>query len=173
MEAKGKKLLSTPAGRGLIQALPNEISNPVMTAVWEQALEGIASRSTTLESFMKSQESFVSAIVSKVKSGELNINLPKVVEPQAPCPLCGKTMRLRPGKKPFWACEDREGCNLILDNQRGKPAKNQKCTCGKGVLVRKSGKNKGSFYWSCSAWKQGCQKRHFDDKGKVGKEIGS
>ncbi|HHB1579635.1 TPA: DNA topoisomerase III [Vibrio parahaemolyticus] len=173
IEAKGKKLLSTPAGRGLIQALPNEISNPVMTAVWEQALEGIASRSTSLESFMKSQESFVSAIVSKVKSGELNINLPKVVEPQAPCPLCGKTMRLRPGKKPFWACEDREGCNLILDNQRGKPAKNQKCTCGKGVLVRKSGKNKGSFYWSCSAWKQGCQKRHFDDKGKVGKEIGA
>lgn len=173
IEAKGKKLLSTPAGRGLIQALPNEISNPVMTAVWEQALEGIANQTTTLEAFMNNQKGFVSTIVSKVKSGELSINLPKVVEPQAPCPLCGKTMRLRPGKKPFWACEDREQCGLILDNQRGKPAKNEKCSCGKGVLVRKSGKNKGSFYWSCSAYKQGCQKRHFDDKGKLGKEIGA
>lgn len=173
IEAKGKKLLSTAAGRGLIKALPNEISNPVMTAVWEQALEGIANKTTTLEAFMQNQAGFVSAIVNKVKSGEMNINLPKVVEPTSPCPLCGKTMRLRSGKKAFWACEDRDQCGLILDNARGKPAKNQKCTCGKGVLVRKSGKNKGSFYWSCSAWKQGCQKRYFDDKGKLGKEIGS
>ncbi|ARR47862.1 DNA topoisomerase III (plasmid) [Vibrio campbellii] len=172
IEAKGKKLLSTAAGRGVIQALPNEVSNPVMTAIWEQALEGIANKTTTLEAFMQNQEGFVRAIISKVKSGELQINLPKVVEPTAPCPLCGKTMRLRNGKKPFWACEERDQCGLILDSVRGKPAKNQKCACGKGVLVRKSGKSKGSFYWSCSAWKQGCQKRHFDDKGKLGKEIG-
>lgn len=173
IEAKGKKLLSTAAGRGLIHALPNEVSNPVMTAIWEQSLESVAKKEMSLEAFMQNQEGFVRAIVGKVKSGELTINLPKVVEPEAPCPLCGKTMRLRSGKKPFWACEDREQCNLILDNVRGKPAKNQKCSCGKGVMVRKSGKSKGSFYWSCSAWKQGCDKRHFDDKGKLGKEISS
>jgi len=173
IEAKGKKLLSTAAGRGLIQALPNEVSNPVMTAIWEQSLESVAKREMSLDSFMQNQEGFVRAIVGKVKSGEMTINLPKVVEPTSPCPLCGKTMRLRSGKKPFWACEERDQCGLILDSVRGKPAKSQKCSCGKGVLVRKSGKNKGSFYWSCSAWKQGCQKRHFDDKGKLGKEIGS
>ncbi|MFA0478794.1 DNA topoisomerase III [Vibrio splendidus] len=173
VEAKGKKLLSSEAGRGLVQALPNEVSNPVMTAIWEQSLESIAKREMSLDAFMQNQEGFVCAIVSKVKSGDITINLPKVVEPEAPCPLCGKTMRLRSTKKPFWACEDREQCGLVLDSVRGKPAKNQKCACGKGVLVRKSGKNKGSFYWSCSAWKQGCEKRHFDDKGKLGKEMGS
>ncbi|MFA0340733.1 DNA topoisomerase III [Vibrio sp. 10N.222.54.C3] len=173
VEAKGKKLLSSEAGRGLIQALPNEVSNPVMTAIWEQSLESIAKREMSLDAFMQNQEGFVRAIVSKVKSGDITITLPKVVEPEAPCPLCGKTMRLRSTKKPFWACEDREQCGLVLDSVRGKPAKNQQCACGKGVLVRKSGKNKGSFYWSCSAWKQGCQKRHFDDKGKLGKEMGS
>ncbi|MFM2588172.1 DNA topoisomerase III [Vibrio sp. TBV020] len=171
IETKGKKLISTAAGRGLIHALPNEVSNPVMTAIWEQSLESVAKKEMSLEAFMQNQEGFVRAIVGKVKSGELTINLPKVVEPEAPCPLCGKTMRLRSGKKPFWACEDRDNCNLVLDSVRGKPAKNQKCLCGKGVLVRKSGKNKGSFYWSCSAWKQGCTKRHFDDKGKLGQEI--
>ena len=173
VEAKGKKLLSSEAGRGLIQALPNEVSNPVMTAIWEQSLESIAKREMSLDAFMQNQEGFVRAIVNKVKSGDITITLPKVVEPEAPCPLCGKTMRLRTTKKPFWACEDRELCGLVLDSVRGKPAKNQKCSCGKGVLVRKSGKNKGSFYWNCSAWKQGCQKRHFDDKGKLGKEMGS
>ncbi|MFM2666601.1 DNA topoisomerase III [Vibrio mediterranei] len=173
IEAKGKTLRSTDAGRGLIYALPNEVSNPVMTAIWEQALEGVEKGETTLEAFMQNQEGFVRAIVSKVRSGELTISLPKVVEPESPCPLCGKSMRLKQGKKPFWACEARETCGLVLDSVRGKPAKNQKCTCGKGVLVRKSGKNKGAFYWNCSAWKQGCQKRHFDDKGKLGKEIGS
>ena len=144
-----------------------------MTAIWEPSLESIAKREMSLVAFMQNQERFVRAIVSKVKSGDLTITLPKVVEPESPCPLCGKTMRLRSTKKPFWACEDREQCGLVLDSVRGKPAKNQKCACGQGVLVRKSGKNKGRFYWSCSAWKQGCQKRHFDDKGKLGKEMGS
>ncbi len=119
-----------------------------------------------------SQQGEVSQIFSALmKAGELTLNLPKVVEPQAPCPLCGKTMRLRQGKKAFWACEDREQCGLILDNQRHKSVKYHKCACGKGVLVRKSVKNNGSFYWSCSAWKQGCQKRHFDNKGQLGQEI--
>ncbi len=171
LEAKGKKLISTVAGQGLIRALPNEISSPVMTAMWEQSLDSIAKGTMTLDAFMQNQEGFVRTIVAKVKSGELKINLPKVVEPEAPCPVCNKTMKLRAGKSAFWACEDRDNCGLILDNVRGKPAKNQKCSCGKGVLVRKSGKKKGSFYWSCSAWKQGCQKRHFDDKGKLGEEI--
>ncbi len=171
IDVKGKKLLSSTSGKALINALPNEVSNPVMTAIWEQALDGIEKGSMTLDAFMQNQEGFVRTIVAKVKSGDIQIALPKVVEPEAPCPLCGKTMRLRAGKKPFWACEERDTCGLILDSVRGKPAKAQKCSCGKGVLVRKSGKNKGSFYWSCSAWKQGCQKRHFDDKGKLGEEI--
>lgn len=150
VEAKGKKLLSSEAGRGLIQALPNEVSNPVMTSLGAVA-ESIAKREMSLDVFMQNQEGFVRAIVSKVKSGEITINLPKFVEPEAPCPLCGKKMRLRSTKKPFWACEDRKLCGLVLDSVRGKPAKNQKCACSKGVLVRKSGKNKGSFYWRVEA----------------------
>ncbi|WP_299144605.1 DNA topoisomerase, partial [uncultured Vibrio sp.] len=66
VEAKGKKLLSSEAGRALIQALPNEVSNPVMTAMWEQALESIAKREMSLDDFMQNQEGFVRAIVSKV-----------------------------------------------------------------------------------------------------------
>lgn len=170
---KSKKLISSDSGRALIGALPDEISNPVMTAIWEQSLDAIEKRAMTLDDFMQRQEGFVRAIVSKVKSGELQLKLPKHVEVTHPCPLCGQTMHSRKGKTMFWACANKEACGLILDNARGKPAAHQKCSCGKGVQVRKSGKEKGKFYWSCSAWKQGCTKRHFDEKGKIGPQIGS
>jgi DNA topoisomerase-3 len=170
---KNKKLISSESGRALIGALPDEISNPVMTAIWEQSLDAIEKRTMTLDDFMQRQEGFVRAIVSKVKSGELQLTLPKHVEASHPCPLCAQPMYSRKGKTTFWACANKEACGLILDNARGKPAAHQKCSCGKGVQVRKSGKEKGKFYWSCSAWKQGCTKRHFDDKGKMGALIGA
>ncbi len=176
LEAKGagktKRLMSTESGRALIAALPDEISNPVMTAIWEQALDSIEKRAMTLDEFMQRQEGFVRAIVAKVKNGDIKLTLPKKVEVTHPCPLCSQPMHLREGKSKFWACSNKENCNLILDNARGKPVAHQKCSCGNGVQVRKSGKEKGKFYWSCSAWKQGCQKRHFDEKGKLGPQIG-
>ncbi|GLO64013.1 DNA topoisomerase [Vibrio sp. MACH09] len=171
IESRGKKLLSTESGKALIAALPDEISNPVMTAIWEQALDGIEKGTYSLSEFMSKQEGFVRTIVAKVKSGDMEIRLPEFVEPSFPCPLCKKRMYLRKGKTLFWACENKEQCGLILDNVRGKPAKFFPCSCHRGVLVRKKAKEKGRYWWGCSAWKSGCKIRCFDDKGKPGKEM--
>lgn len=120
---------------------------------------------------MTKQEGFVTTLVNMFKSGQCSLNLPKVVQPTAPCPSCLKTLVQRSGKKGnFWVCEDKEACGLVLDDSRGKPAKTAPCSCGKGVLVRKKAKTKG-FWWGCSAFKSGCSKRHFDEKGKPGKEM--
>lgn len=171
LEAKGKQIISTAAARGLIDALPDEITSPGMTAMWEQALDKIAEGQYTLDEFMTKQEGFITALIEMFKSGQCQLNLPKVVQLTLPCPACGKSMKQRVGKKgKFWACEDKESCGLVLDDSRGKPAKTAPCSCGKGVLVRKKAKTKG-FWWGCSAYKSGCTKRHFDDKGKLGKEM--
>ncbi|MFA0158344.1 DNA topoisomerase 3, partial [Vibrio sp. 10N.261.46.A3] len=132
IEAKGKSLLSAESGRHFIAALPQEISSPVMTALWEQGMDSIEQGEMTLDSFMAQQTQFVTTLVGKMKSGELPLTLPKIEQPTMPCPVCQKTMRLIQGKSTFWACEDKDQCGLILDHVRGKVAKHQSCQCGKG-----------------------------------------
>ena len=171
IETKGKTLLSSVSGQAFIAALPNEISSPVMTALWEQGLDSIEKGQGTLDDFMRQQTQFVSTLVEKMKNGTITLNLPKIEQPTMPCPVCKKTMRLIQGKSQFWACEDKDVCGLILDHVRGKVVKHQSCSCGQGVLIRRSGKKKGVHYWGCSAWKKGCQLRYFDNKGKVGERI--
>ncbi|RSD28569.1 DNA topoisomerase III [Vibrio pectenicida] len=171
IEAKGKSLISSASGQAFITALPNEISSPVMTALWEQGLDGIEQGQDTLDGFMHQQTQFVSTLVEKMKNGTISLTLPKVEQPKMSCPLCQKTMRLVQGKSQFWACEGKDTCGLILDHVRGKVVKHQPCSCGQGVLIRRTGKKKGVYYWGCSAWKKGCQLRNFDNKGKLGERI--
>ena len=53
VEKHGKKhLISTAAGRMLIDALPAAVCDPAMTALWEQALDEIAQGRGTLDAFM-------------------------------------------------------------------------------------------------------------------------
>ncbi|GJD89415.1 DNA topoisomerase 3 [Methylobacterium hispanicum] len=108
---------------------------------------------------------------------------------ETPCPVCSKGVLKRgvvrkdgPNKgRPFAMCSavDRgnpEGCQHFawLDE---KPAKGPKikgegepCTvCGKGTLVRRTGKTSGKPFLSCSNWKAGasdnCDNRIFPDDG--------
>ena len=132
---KGKKLISTDTGRALIHALPNELSSPAMTAIWEQALESIEQGAMPFDDFMANQEGFVRALVSKVKNGEVTLELPKVIQPIEPCPLCKGNMKLIQGKRSIWVCQAKDKCGLILDSVRSKPAKNAPCSCKQGVQV--------------------------------------
>ncbi|MEX0634908.1 hypothetical protein M8494_36180 [Serratia ureilytica] len=48
-------MLSTPIAGELIDALPTALTNPGMTALWEQALDEIAQGQMTLDTFMSRQ----------------------------------------------------------------------------------------------------------------------
>ena len=169
---KGKQLISSQAGRALIDALPDAVTNPAMTAMWEQALDKIASGDYQLDEFMVKQTRFITDLVNQFKSGQRSLNLPTITKPSAPCPLCKKTMKFISTKKTkFWACENKTSCGLLLDDSRGSPVNTAPCRCKKGVLVRKKAKAKGKFWWGCSAYKSGCKQRHFDEKGKLGKSM--
>ena len=171
---KGKLIISTETGRGLIDALPDVLTRPAMTALWEQMLDDIAQGRGSLDDFMARQQGFVSQMVSMFKAGQYSLNLPKIEMPESTCPNCSNTLKLITGKKgKVWICGNKELCGLLLDDDRGKPAKTSKCNCGKGVLVRRKAKTKGKFWWGCSAIKLGCTQRFFDDKGKLGKEMGT
>ncbi|WP_114765718.1 DNA topoisomerase III [Vibrio rhodolitus] len=81
---QGKSILSSPAGRGLIHALPNESTYPDMTANWEHQLQGMAERNHAYQPFMQALQERITSLMTQVKSGEVPDSLrhlPKVERP--------------------------------------------------------------------------------------------
>lgn len=81
---QGKSILSSPAGRGLVNALPDESTYPDMTAHWEHQLQAMAERNQAYQPFMSDLLSRMDGLMSQVKQGivpESLRHLPKVERP--------------------------------------------------------------------------------------------
>ncbi|CAK1818582.1 DNA topoisomerase III [Vibrio crassostreae] len=81
---QGKSIHSSPAGRGLIHALPEDSTFPDMTAHWEHQLQGMAERNQAYQPFMQALESKIDGLMGTVKTGEVPESLrhlPKVERP--------------------------------------------------------------------------------------------
>ncbi|WP_333919041.1 DNA topoisomerase III [Vibrio crassostreae] len=81
---QGKSIHSSPAGRGLINALPEDSTFPDMTAHWEHQLQGMAERNQAYQPFMQALESKIDGLMGTVKTGEVPESLrhlPKVERP--------------------------------------------------------------------------------------------
>ncbi|MGL5107583.1 MAG: DNA topoisomerase III, partial [Vibrio ordalii] len=81
---QGKLILSSPAGKGLIHALPNESTYPDMTAHWEHQLQAMAERGQAYQPFMQVLQERIMQIMEQAKSGavpESLRSLPKVERP--------------------------------------------------------------------------------------------
>ena len=81
---QGKSILSSPAGRGLIHALPQDSTYPDMTAHWEHQLQGMAERNQAYQPFMQALEQRIDGLMAQVKAGPIPDSLrhlPKVERP--------------------------------------------------------------------------------------------
>lgn len=108
IQKKGRAIVSTPVGQGLIAALPPAISNPGMTALWEQALDQVAEGTLTLDDFMQRQAVMLDKLVAMALQ-QPRLNLPEA--PSETCPLCQAKMRKRKGENgPFWSCSRYPDC---------------------------------------------------------------
>lgn len=105
---KGRTIVSTAVGQGLVEALPPQISNPGMTALWEQALDQVAEGTMTLDDFMQRQHVLLDKLIG------LALQQPRMNLPEAPsetCPQCQSKMRKRKGANgPFWGCTGYPDC---------------------------------------------------------------
>jgi DNA topoisomerase-3 len=127
LEKKGKAIGSTALARGLIAALPETLTSPGMTALWEQALDDIAEGRMPLATFMAKQEAWTQHLVTKLQAESLRLTAP--VTP--PCPVCGGKTRKRNGKKgDFFSCIRYPECKGVVNSN------------GKRKVVRKSGGRK-------------------------------
>ena len=84
LQRQGKTILSSPAGRGLVHALPSESTYPDMTAHWEHQLQGMAERNQAYSPFMQALQTRIDGLMQQVKGGEVPESLrhlPKVERP--------------------------------------------------------------------------------------------
>lgn len=115
---KGKAIRATEAAFTLIDAVPVAIADPGTTAIWEQALDRIASGQMTLDGFIDKQSAWVAQLVQQYRGASLAIS-----QPEGPaCPLCGAVTRQRRGKHgAFWACSRYPECKGTQPLKQAKP----------------------------------------------------
>lgn len=75
---KGKDIIATEVGRKLITALPLQISQPDMTALWESQLESISVQTFNYQSFILGVEDNLKQLIKDVKNISF-IGLPKTI----------------------------------------------------------------------------------------------
>lgn len=91
---KGKDIRATDVGLKLITALPLQISQPDMTALWESQLESISKQTVNYQSFIVGVEDNLKQLITNVK-GISFTGLPKA----APVKYKNKFVRKRVNKK--------------------------------------------------------------------------
>ncbi|MGV4276096.1 DNA topoisomerase III [Citrobacter farmeri] len=121
---KGSKLMATELGTDVIDALPPQLTDPGMTALWEQALDEVAGGRMSLDDFMCRQAVWTHNLVSRGLAQQVRIRVP----PVPACPLCGGKTRLRKGEKgEFWSCRRYPDCKGVINTGSGnKPRRSRK-----------------------------------------------
>jgi DNA topoisomerase-3 len=173
---KGKnQLVSTDTGQSVILALPNDVTDPGMTAIWEGYLEKVSKGELELTKFMEVQIKNVSQRVSDGKSVSIQIKGAKTIQPidghGQKCPKCDKGIMItrvihrgeHKGKK-FLSCDQYPDCeSVIWPGLKIDPISGhgEKCTkCGVGTMLTREvrkGDHKGKKFLSCDQYRAtGC-----------------
>ncbi len=120
---KGSKIMATELGTDVIDALPPQLTEPGMTALWEQALDEVAAGRMSLDDFLRRQAGWTRNLVSQWAQQQVRIRVP----PTPACPVCGGKTRLRKGEKgEFWSCQRYPGCKGVINISGSKKKRSRK-----------------------------------------------
>ncbi|WP_339420331.1 MULTISPECIES: DNA topoisomerase III [unclassified Pseudomonas] len=113
---KKRALMASAAAHTLIEAVPAAVADPVMTAIWEQALDEIEAGRLTLDAFVAKQAHWITQLIANC--GALTLSVP--VEAGPACPNCNASMLRRKGKSgPFWSCSQYPDCKGTVPISKG------------------------------------------------------
>ncbi|MGP1471842.1 MAG: DNA topoisomerase 3 [Schwartzia sp. (in: firmicutes)] len=119
LKAQGKKkqLIPQPSAALLVDLLPDDMTYPDNTAVWEDALHAMAAGEGEMADFLSAQEAFARRLCTFALGAE--------VEPvgEYPCPRChhGVLTKRRGKNGDFWGCTNFPRCRMTCDDKEGKP----------------------------------------------------
>lgn len=117
LEGKKKYLVPTQSAYILIDALPDEMTYPDSTAVWEDYLHSLSEGQGTIEEFLAKQAEFTQNLCIKATKTVL------VQEHEYKCPRCNQGILVkRKGKNgEFWGCSNFPNCRMTCNDVDGKP----------------------------------------------------
>jgi DNA topoisomerase-3 len=159
-----RHIRSTEKGRSLIKSLPESVSSPDMTAIWESTLEQIRSGDGDPKRFLADLQ----AQIRKLMDGGNETAIPGS-DNGIHCPKCRAPMREREGKfGAFQACTRFPDCNgtrPIEDTRPGDGSGDAPVPCPHcfSPLVRRKGPK--GWFWGCSNF-PGCRQTVKDLDGK-------
>jgi DNA topoisomerase-3 len=162
-----RHIRSTPKGRALIQSLPESVSTPDMTAIWEATLEQIRSGEGDPKQFLADLKAQIRQLIAAPDAGQAA--QPEDSAGAVHCPKCRAPMREREGKfGAFQACTRYPDCNgtrQIDDTSPGDGTGDAPVPCPHcfSPLVRRKG-TKG-WFWGCSNF-PACRQTVNDQDGK-------
>lgn len=119
-EGKKKYLIPTSMAYTLIDALPDELTYPDFTAVWEDYLHSLSEGEGTVDDFLAKQAQFTQNLCAKANKTVL---IAKDDENAIKCPRCKRGILVkRNGKNgPFWGCSNFPQCRMTCNDVEGKP----------------------------------------------------
>lgn len=147
-----RHIRSTPKGRTLIGSLPESVSTPDMTAVWEATLEQIRSGEGDPKRFLTDLQAQIRQLMTVPEPGQPG--QPAGSTDAVHCPRCRAPMRAREGKfGTFQACTRYPDCNGTrqIDDTSPEDGTGEApvpCPHCFSPLVRRKG-TKG-WFWGCS-----------------------
>ena len=127
---RGKKKVLEPTAQAylLIDALPDQMTYPDETAVWEDKLHSMSEGDGTLEDFLTGQVQFTRELCEKAKDCQIKAADPQEVVSDDEgekiiCPLCKVGhLKKRMGRSgEFWGCTNYPACKMTLSDKDGKP----------------------------------------------------
>lgn len=128
LATKGKQIVSTALGRNLIDALPDIVKSPVLTALYERVLREIEQNGSGFDEFIARQEAFIREQVAKAGIGSVSIPSGKEtvkVSELYKCLLCGSGLSRRAGTKKkgtyWWGCSNYPACQQTYPDVKGRP----------------------------------------------------
>lgn len=118
-----KQIISTDVGRNLIRVSPRLLTDPGITALWEQALSEIEHGRQAADTFVDYQIKLLPTMIEQIRAAKFDT---KVVGEQQSCPACGGVLKRWQSKKKkdffFWSCCAKCGAPSLMD-ENGKPGK--------------------------------------------------
>lgn len=117
LDLKSGKLVPTEIAEMAVKFLPEEITYPDTTAIWEKELEEVSQGSMSLEEFTSRQTDKIRNFLDNAKAIDI---VPS--QDVAKCPECGKIMKRRKGQNGFfWGCSGYPDCKATAPDKNGKP----------------------------------------------------
>lgn len=139
---KGKQIISSSAGRALVHALPKKVTDPALTAVWEDALDKIAEGKLSSDIFKQKQNQWVLSLVEEAKKTEITSIEQTLTTKSSPKKSTSSSSK---SSKPSYSSGSKG--NYVPPKSMGPCPK-----CKTGTLQEKTAKASGKKFISCSNW---------------------